>query len=378
MPKKHSAPKSERKPRNIVLAVGLILVAGLGVVFGLRVFGFPFPYIFRQTEPAPEGVAITISLLAFCSDNSTEVVAIREFKLTGSSGLQLVTQSGKVIKYFAVTALFLVGPPEGEQLQAVDLGYEIALNSVKTETTLSIDKVSKTISLPVIMGLAVHQSTVVSVTPAQLGLANIGDASLLKVNVKVQADMTTDLGRKVMSSSGVADARLTMQEGGFTASSVSGTVTEKGHGYVVAVLTGTWSKPQWRVIGVVPIAGDKGLQYLKGESGNPTPKVDDEPPPEPTPKPTEPTSPTPTPPPTETPGKGEYREGGSESELESSHLPLIGLAPPPKSFRLSFLDGYRIMLPWRVVPGFTLDGVFVIALFIAVGMMVLGLITRKK
>jgi len=330
----------------------------------------PLPFIFRETQPAPEGVAITISLLAFCSDNSTEVIAVREFKLPT---IEMVTQSGKVIKYLAVTALFLVGPPEGEQLQAVDFGYEIALSSVKTETT-AIDKVSKSIRLPVISGLAMHQSIVVSVTPAQLGLANIGDASLLKVNVKVQADMTTDQGRKVMSSTGTADARLTMQEGGFTASSVSGTVTEKGHGYVVAVLTGSWTKPEWRVIGVVPIAGDKGLQYLKGESDKPTPKVDDKPPPE-TPKPTGPT-PSPTPPPTETP-EG-YREGGSESELESSHLPLIGLAPPPKSFRLSFLDGYRIMLPWRVVPGFTLDGVFVIALFIAVGMMVLGLITRKK
>jgi len=357
------------KPRNIILVVGLILVAGLGVVFGLRVFGFPFPYIFRQTEPAPEGVAITISLLAFCTDNSTEVVAIREFKLTGSSGLQLVTQSGKVIKYFAVTALFLVGPPEGEQLQAVDLGYEIALSSVKTETT-AIDKVSKSISLPVIMGLAVHQSVVVSVTPAQLGLANIGDASLLKVNVKVQADMTTDLGRKVMSSSGVADARLTMQEGGFTASSVSGTVTEKGHGYVVAVLTGTWTKPQWRVIGVVPIAGDKGLQYIKGESDKPTPKVDDKPPPE-TPKPTEPTSPTPTPPPTETPGYRDY-----EAPPRDPFTP--GNEGAPEWMKYSLLDGYRILLPWHVAPGFTLDVIFLIALFIAVGITVCGLFMRKK
>jgi len=371
--KKNKQKPATAKATNWVLGTGIILIAVLSCAFVLRLWEVPLPFIFRETQPAPEGVAITISLLAFCSDNSTEVIALREFKLPT---YEMVTQSGKVIKYFAVTALFLIGPPEGEQLQAVDLGYEIALSSVKTETT-AIDKVSKSIRLPVISGLAMHQSVVVSVTPAQLGLANIGDASLLKVNVKVQADMTTDLGRKVMSSTGTADARLTMQEGGFTAGPVSGQVSEKGHGYVVAVLTGTWSKPEWRVIGVVPIAGDKGLQYIKGESDKPTPKVDDKPPPE-TPKPTGPTSPSPTPPPTETPGKGEYREGGSESELESSHLPLIGLAPPPKSFRLSFLDGYRILLPWRVVPGFTLDGLFVIALFIAVGMMVLGLIMRKK
>jgi len=38
--------------------------------------------------------------------------------------------------------------------------------------------------------------------------------------VKVQADMTTDQDREVMSSSGVADTRLSMQGSGFVASSV--------------------------------------------------------------------------------------------------------------------------------------------------------------
>jgi len=368
--KKNKQKPTTAKATNWLLGTGIILIAILSCAFVLRMWEVPLPFIFRETQPAPEGVAITISLLAFCTDNSTEVIAVREFKLPT---IELVTQSGKTIKYFAVTALFLVGPPEGEQLQAVDLGYEIALSSVKTETT-AIDKVSKSIRLPVIMGLAMHQSVVVQVTPAQLGLANIGDASLLKVSVKVQADMTTDLGRKVMSSTGTADARLTMQEGGFTAGPVSGQVSEKGHGYVVAVLTGTWTKPEWRVIGVVPIAGDKGLQYLKGESDKPTPKVDDKPPPETpeTPKPTGPTSPTPTPPPTETPG---YREGGPEPDTGpgddyTTDITRMGL--------LAFFDGYRILLPWHVAPGFTLDFIFLIALFVAVGIVAVGLVTRKK
>jgi len=185
--------------------------------------------------------------------------------------------------------------------------------------------------------------------------------------------MTTDLGRKVMSSTGTADARLTMQESGFKASSVSGQVSEKGHGYVVAVLTGTWSKPEWRVIGVVPIAGDKGLQYIKGESDKPDSTISDKP-----------------------PGGGTGGTGGTGStggtpietpepsgRADAGSEPQKGFEPrgegaPEWERYLSLLDGYRILLPWRVVPGFTLDGIFLIALFIAVGMVAVGLVTRKK
>jgi len=44
----------------------------------------------------------------------------------------------------------------------------------------------------------------------------------------------------------------------------------------------------------------------------------------------------------------------------------------------SFFDGYRILLPWRVVPGFTLDCIFLIAVFVAVGITVFGLVMRKE
>jgi len=235
----------------MLLAVGLIVIVGLGAVFALRMAGVQFPFIMSNVQPAPQGVAVTISLLAFCKDNSTEVIAVKEYKL---SEMSLLTASGKEIKYFAFTATFLAGPPKGEILQVVDLTYNIVMKT----STGTLEPVKKTIRLPIVANLALHQSAIVPITAEQLGLTKIGDATLLTTNVNVEADMTTDGGHKVFMSSGNVETRLSYQEGGFLSpSGVRGQVSEEGAGTLVAVLTGTWKQHEWRGLTILGIVDPK-------------------------------------------------------------------------------------------------------------------------
>jgi len=249
---KANAGKDKKKNVSNVLLAGACLVVLLTGMFAARlVFNFPFPFLTSNAQPAPEGVAVTISLLAFCKDNTTEVLAVKEYRL---SQLTLLTTSGKEIKYFAITCLFLAGPPKDEILQNIDLTYEIAMTTSKG----ALESVTKTVRLPIVANLALHQSPIIPITAEQLGLGKVGDATLLTTSVNVEADMTTDGGRKVFTSSGAVETRLAYQEAGFFSSSgIQGQVSEKGAGTLVAVLTGTWKKPEWRAVSVVGIMDPK-------------------------------------------------------------------------------------------------------------------------
>jgi len=254
---------SAKRKMNASLIIGIVLVAGVGMMFAARFLGVPFPFIYSNSRPAPEGVAVTITLLAFCRDNSTEVLAVKEFK---PSEFTWLTASGKEIMYFAVTATFLAGPPKDEILDTVDLTYELRLKT----SSGALEPVQRTVRIPVVANLALHQSPVVQLTPEELGLNSVGDATLLTAEVSVTADMYTDRSKATFTSSGVAEARLSCQEGGFMRNEGTwGQVSEKGAGTVVAALTGTWQKPKWKVVSIVTVVDPKtGLKaYILAEPG---------------------------------------------------------------------------------------------------------------
>lgn len=303
---------SEKKGSAYTKAVfgGCFLIVALMSMFMLRYMGVGFPFLFSRTQAAPEGTAVTIHLLAWCRDNSTEVIAVREFSI---GQMQLVSASGKDIKLFAVTATFLTGPPRGELLQALSLTYELSFKTARGEIT----KLKKTVAVPIIGGLGLHQTAVTTLTPEQMGLVNVGDASLLTVNVNVQADMLTDKQRTVASSTGLVEARMTMQEGGFMRAVTSGQVSKEGHGYIVAQLSGTMSKPQWKVQGVVRIASSSGKEWsILDEPDAPPEAVPKDKTPSPSP------SPKPEPPPPTSPPTWESGYGAREPE------------PPPDGGRM--------------------------------------------
>ena len=260
-------PEGKAKGKGVskLLLFGLCLIILLGGGLAARLLlNLPFPFMVSNSQPAPEGVALTITLLAFCKDNSTEVLAVKEYKL---SEMALLTTSGKEIKYFAITASFLSGPASDEILQKIDLTYDITMSTDRG----TLQTVTKSVSLPIVANLALHQSQVIPITPQELGLNMVGDVALLTSTVKVEADMTTDKGRTVFTSSGNVQTRLAYQEGGFLQSgSASGQVSEEGAGTVVAVLTGTWEKPSWRAVNVVGLVDQNtGVKaYVIAESGS--------------------------------------------------------------------------------------------------------------
>jgi hypothetical protein len=407
--KLNSGKDKKKNVSNVLLAGACLVVLLTGFFTARLLFDFPFPFMTSNAKPAPEGVALTISLLAFCKDNSTEVLATKEYRL---SQLTLLTTSGKEIKYFAITCSFLSGPVSDEVLQKIDLTYEIKMSTDRG----MLQTVTKSVSLPIIANLALHQSAVIPITPQELGLNTVGDVALLTSTVKVEADMTTDQGRKVFTSSGNVETRLAYQEGGFLRSGpVSGQVSEEGTGSVVAVLTGTWQKPSWRAITVVGIVDDNtgAKAYMIAEAGDdsvhvttttPTPgstvpttevQVEGNPPgtgitPPPT-TPTQTTAPsTVTIPPYETPpndpsAKYEY-EPPTITEVEyaesypygyESGSSLFSLLPAFLVPLVAFFNGYRMLWPIYIF-GRTYDLAFVGALVVSILLVILGAALSKK
>jgi hypothetical protein len=330
------------------------------------------------------------------------------------SQLTLLTTSGKEIKYFAITCSFLAGPPTDEVLQSIDLTYEIAMKT----SSGALQPVTKFVHLPIVANLALHQSQVIPITPQELGLNTVGDVALLTSTVKVEADMTTDQGRKVFTSSGNVETRLAYQEGGFLRSGpVSGQVSEEGAGSVVVVLTGTWQKPQWRAVTVVGIVDDNtgAKAYMIAEAGDDSVHVTSQ---TPTPGSTVPTTEVTgvlvegnppgtgiTPPPqTSTPstvtipsGSTSYDPANTESGYRDE--PVITdvtgqiYETPVETYQPSdptqhswlptlpaFFNGYCMLWPIYIF-GRTVDLAFISAVFFSVGLVAIGValtLSKKK
>jgi hypothetical protein len=394
---------------------GLSLLAVIGTFLVLRWLGAPIPFLFSQTKAAPEGVAVTISLLAFCKDNTTEVIAVKEYKL---SEMQLLSPSAKDVKYLAVTATFLSGPPRDETLQSIELSYTIA---VKTSAGVSLP-FSATVSLSVVSNLALHQSKLIPLTPEELGLTKVGDAAQMTIDLKIQADMVTDQGRKLYVSTGQVQSQVKYEEGGWTRlDNVFSGGSQAAGGRIIAALTGSWTKPEWKAVTVVSIVNSQtGTQsyilakpgetsvYLTGQtptSGSTVQAIQVNPPATPTPTPpillptpslppppTQPVSvsipdqeqPEPPPPPAvsitdkpdvyfleDRPDTDVFITGPSDVTFIGLYVWLRGLA--------WIFNSNMLLWPIRISNSLVIDGFFVISSVIVVVLVCMGLaLSRKK
>ena len=368
-------------------ALGLSLLVVLGVFFGLRYMGVSLPFLWSQSQAAPEGTAITISLLAFCKDNTTEVVAIKEYKL---SQMSLLSPAGKEIKYFAVTATFLTGPPTGETLQQLDLSYEIA---VKTSAGVALSPVKRTVHLPIVAGLALHQSQAIPLSLEELGLVKVGDVTQMTVDVSVQADMIVadakgNANSMRLTSTGHVESQVKYEEGGYARiGGIWGQATQKGQGYAVAYLGGSFTKPEWRVLGVVKAVDSSGNKYHIIDDSNPDTPPDVKPDPKPPdPKPPDPNPPPPTPPPyepppdidREPPTEPPPHEAYESSEHQDFAYGFTWLENFAGALR-GFFNSYKLLLPYRVTSTLVIDLFPVIVGIFAIVLVAVGLaLSRKK
>jgi len=390
---KKGSIRTKGKTRNTVLYLGLTLLILLGGLFGFRMLGAPLPFFFSQVKSAPEGVSVTISLLAFCRDNTTEIISTKEFKL---SEIQLVSPSGKEVKYLAIAATFLSAPPKNEQLQQIQLSYQIA---IKTNAG-ALTPLERTVTLPVVANLALHQTQLIPLTFSELGLSQTGDVAFLQADVKVSADMVTDQGRKLYSSTGHVESQLKAEEGGFARLGPwIGQSDQPAPARILASLHGSWTKPKWKSVAIVNLVDTAtGLKsYMIAEPGSDSTQITDDTPTPGTPIdtvviiPTGPTTTTtttgtvtvPTYSEEEDPEKGlrdvsgETGIVGKEEELEVRASQGGYLSWIPNALGLGWLfRGDRLLMPWEMF-GVTIDFTVILVTIATVMLIAVGLVLRR-
>jgi len=392
---KKGSIRTKDKTHNTVLYLGLTLLILLGGLFGFRMLGAPLPFFFSQVKSAPEGVSVTISLLAFCRDNTTEIISTKEFKL---SEIQLVSPSGKEVKYLAIAATFLSAPPKDETLQQIQLSYEI---TIKTNAG-ALTPLERTVTLPVVANLALHQTQLIPLTFSELGLSQTGDVAFLQCDVQVSADMVTDKGRKLYSSTGHVESQLKLEEGGFARLGPwIGQSDKPAPARILASLHGSWTKPKWKSVAIVNLVDTKTgtKNYMIVEPGSDSTQITGDTPTPGTPIDTVviiPTGPTTT---TTTTGtvtvptfqeKGDIEKNGGggsisggtgivgkEEELEVRASQGGYLSWVPSALGLGWLFRRdRLLLPVEMF-GVTIDLTIILVTIATVMLIAVGLVLRK-